>query len=455
MKLGLIGAGNMASALARGIGEPVLVHDLDEGRAAALARELGGESVASNAELAERSDVVVLCHKPAQLEEVAGQVDGRASAVASILAATPTDRIEAVYPDLPVYRFIPNIPAEVRQGVLCYAPGSLAAAGPEEELLALFGRAGAVIRLDEALIEPAMALMSCGPAFMSLVAESFAEAGAAHGLAAGRRPPHDGRDDGRSGRVARTPRLRPGGPARPCGHPRRGDGARPAAARGRGAAGCVPRGRGRRGGGHPVIPLAITRVDVADYVNTLMYVYLVLIFVRIILTWIPRIPYNPVLSAVAGVRHRRDRPVPEPVPAHPAAGAPGARRHRPQPDRGDLRAHHRGVDRRQPDSRLSTVRPAVLALVTAGVVVALDQVTKSLVKDGIVPGDHVDVFPGLQLSNVRNTGVAFGALEGAGLAVAVLIGLSLALLLVYFYVNRRLPLLWLPVGMLVGGAGAT
>ena len=45
------------------------------------------------------------------------------------------------------------------------------------------GRAGAVIALDdEPLIEPAMALMSCGPAFMALVAESFAEAGAAHGL---------------------------------------------------------------------------------------------------------------------------------------------------------------------------------------------------------------------------------------------------------------------------------
>ncbi len=174
----------MASALARGVGEPVLVHDLDTARASALAEELGGEAVDSNAELAERADVVVLCHKPAQLDEVAGQVEGRASAVASILAATPTERIEAAYPDLPVYRFIPNIPAEVHQGVLCYAPGRLAAEGPEEELLALFGRAGAVIRLDEALIEPAMALMSCGPAFMSLVAESFADAGAAHGLAA-------------------------------------------------------------------------------------------------------------------------------------------------------------------------------------------------------------------------------------------------------------------------------
>ena len=96
--------------------------------------------------------------------------------------------------------------------------------------------------------------------------------------------------------------------------------------------------------------------------------------------------------------------------------------------------------------------PALRALVTAGVVVALDQVTKALVKDEVLPGEHVDVFPGLQLSNVRNTGVAFGALEGAGLAVAILIGLSLTLLVGYFVVNRELPLLWLPVGMLAGGA---
>ena len=46
--------------------------------------------------------------------------------------------------------------------------------------------------------------------------------------------------------------------------------------------------------------LAITRVDVADYLQTLLYVYMVLIFVRILLTWIPRIPYNRVLNAVIG-----------------------------------------------------------------------------------------------------------------------------------------------------------
>jgi pyrroline-5-carboxylate reductase len=183
MKLGLIGAGNMASALARGIGEPALVHDIDAAKAEQLAAELGGQAVAAT-QVAEDADVVVLCHKPQQLDEVAEQISPRA--VASILAATTTAQIEAAYPDIPVYRFIPNIPAEVRRGVLCYVPGSLAAQGPEQELLELFGRAGMILRLDEEpLIEPAMALMSCGPAFMALVAESFADAGARHGLARG------------------------------------------------------------------------------------------------------------------------------------------------------------------------------------------------------------------------------------------------------------------------------
>jgi pyrroline-5-carboxylate reductase len=184
VKLGLIGAGNMASALARGIGEPVLVADVDERKAQVLAEELGGEAVGSNAELAERADAIVLCHKPKQLDEVAEQVGGHARIVISILAATPIAELERAYPGVPVYRFIPNIPAEVRQGVLCYVPGTRAKDGPEREVLTLLGRAGAIIPLDsEPLIEPAMALMSCGPAFMALVAESFAGAGAAYGLA--------------------------------------------------------------------------------------------------------------------------------------------------------------------------------------------------------------------------------------------------------------------------------
>jgi signal peptidase II len=95
--------------------------------------------------------------------------------------------------------------------------------------------------------------------------------------------------------------------------------------------------------------------------------------------------------------------------------------------------------------------PARAAL-TAAVVVVLDQASKQLVEARIERGGTVDVFPGLELTNSRNTGVAFGALEGAGLLVAVLIGLSLALLLGYFMLHRDMPWLWLPVGLLLGGA---
>jgi signal peptidase II len=100
---------------------------------------------------------------------------------------------------------------------------------------------------------------------------------------------------------------------------------------------------------------------------------------------------------------------------------------------------------------LRTSGPAA-ALATAGVVVAADQATKQLAAQNIARGDHVNLVPGLDLANARNTGVAFGALEGGGAVVAVLIGLSLALLLAYFVVHREKPWLWLPVGMLTGGA---
>ena len=100
---------------------------------------------------------------------------------------------------------------------------------------------------------------------------------------------------------------------------------------------------------------------------------------------------------------------------------------------------------------MSRAGPAA-ALATAGLVIAVDQATKRLVDSGIDRGDSVNVFFGLDLTNTRNTGVAFGALEGAGLIVAILIGLSLALLIGYFVANRDMPWLWLPVGLLLGGA---
>lgn len=172
----------MAGALARGFGEPALVSDPDGPRARALAEEVRGEALPSNADVARRADLVILCHKPAQLGEVAAQLGGTAQAIASILWGVSVAELEDAYPGVPVYRFMPNIPVQVGSGLLAYVPGSRAGEGAESAVLELFGRAGTILPLDEALIDAAGAVMSCGPAFFSLIAEALADAGAGHGL---------------------------------------------------------------------------------------------------------------------------------------------------------------------------------------------------------------------------------------------------------------------------------
>ena len=172
----------MAGALVRGWDEPVVVADIDGDKASALAEAVGGSVATSNAEVAEQADVVVLCHKPAQLEEVVAEIRDHASAVVSILGGVPVAKVEAAYPDKPVYRFMPNQAAEVRHGVSCYVAGSRAAEGPEQELLDLFGRVGTVVALPEEQMETATAVMSCAPAWFALVAEALVDAGVKHGL---------------------------------------------------------------------------------------------------------------------------------------------------------------------------------------------------------------------------------------------------------------------------------
>ena len=92
------------------------------------------------------------------------------------------------------------------------------------------------------------------------------------------------------------------------------------------------------------------------------------------------------------------------------------------------------------------------AIATAGAIVAVDQATKQAVVASIPRGVSENVFFGLDLTNTRNTGVAFGALQGGGLVVTLLIGLSLGVLVAYFALHAATPWLWLPVGMLIGGA---
>ena len=186
----------MARALARGWGRPLLCADPLADRASALAAEVGGQALATNAQVAERAELVVLCHKPAQLQDVAAEVAPQARAVASILAAVSLPDLKTAYPERPVYRFIPSLPVEVRQGAVVQAGDAdtvgagqgTAGAGDSGALDAavgdLFAELGTLVVLPDALLDVAMGLMSCAPAYVALVAEAQVDAGVRRGIPA-------------------------------------------------------------------------------------------------------------------------------------------------------------------------------------------------------------------------------------------------------------------------------
>ncbi len=91
------------------------------------------------------------------------------------------------------------------------------------------------------------------------------------------------------------------------------------------------------------------------------------------------------------------------------------------------------------------------ALVAVAVVL-LDQLSKRTIRHSITPGETHSVLPGLQFVNTRNRGVAFGFLPGRHFAVSILVAVALLALVVYFSRNYTRPLIWIPTGMLIGGA---
>jgi pyrroline-5-carboxylate reductase len=184
MRIGVIGSGNLARALVRGWGEPVLLTDGGSGRAAVLAGEVGGEAMASNADLTAQADLVVLCHKPYQLDAVAHGCGGTAKAIVSTLAGLSAAQVGAAWPGVPVVRVLPNTATELRAGVSVVAepePGSVDE-GLLADVLALFERVGVVVRVEERLMGAANAISGVGPAYLALVAEAWADAAVRHGL---------------------------------------------------------------------------------------------------------------------------------------------------------------------------------------------------------------------------------------------------------------------------------
>jgi len=177
MIVGFVGSGNMAAAMARGwLGEVegMLFSDSGSGRAAELAARLDG-AVATNAEIAERADLVVLAVKPAALDAVAPELAG-AEELVSVLGATSLRRFAEAFPNAAVLRAMPNLGVQMRRGVLCIAGE---ASAQTREKLALLGH---VVELPDEDFDAATAIMGCAPAYLALAVEALADAGTAAGL---------------------------------------------------------------------------------------------------------------------------------------------------------------------------------------------------------------------------------------------------------------------------------
>lgn len=184
MKIGLIGSGNMASALARGLGAPVVCSDVDAARAQALANELGGQAVASNAEVVASSELVILCHKPAQLTSVASDLDASGKNVVSLLGGVALADVRAAYPGARAYRIMPNTAVEIRKGVVGLVDDDAGDARAFAAVQEIFSAVGELIVVPESLLGPLTGVSGVGPAYAALVAEAQIDAAVRAGFPA-------------------------------------------------------------------------------------------------------------------------------------------------------------------------------------------------------------------------------------------------------------------------------
>jgi signal peptidase II len=127
---------------------------------------------------------------------------------------------------------------------------------------------------------------------------------------------------------------------------------------------------------------------------------------------------------------------PPPAPPDPSGDEPAA------PATGRPRRRHE-TGRATPWIRVGLVLVAVLAA---------DQLSKHVVEESIAAGETRKLLPGIELVNTRNQGVAFGFLPGSHLAVTILVALALVALLGYFALHSGQRFIWLPTGLLLGGA---
>ncbi len=189
--IGFIGFGNMASAMAKGLLRKEAIapknifacakhFDKLEKSCSAL----GINPCSSPAEVAEKSDIVVVSVKPYMVKDVMAPLCDKLNGkiVFSVAAGLSFDDIEAIIPGTHHCCAIPNTPVSVCEGIyICEEKHSLNA----DELAlveGIFSTTGLMVRLDPRQYSPACTLAGCGPAFAAMFIEALADGALKNGL---------------------------------------------------------------------------------------------------------------------------------------------------------------------------------------------------------------------------------------------------------------------------------
>jgi len=193
IKLGFLGAGNMAEAIARGIlrakifgPRQILASDVQERRRRLFQGELGIEAIEDNAAVVDAAPALIVAVKPQQFDgalAALGSRFGPNKLVISICAGLSTRHVEQVLaPGTRVVRAMPNTPMLVGRGMAGLCAG--AKATPDDLALAqrLLGAAAEVIRVPEDLMDAVTAVSGSGPAYFFYLTELLAAAGVELGL---------------------------------------------------------------------------------------------------------------------------------------------------------------------------------------------------------------------------------------------------------------------------------
>jgi pyrroline-5-carboxylate reductase len=190
MKLGFIGAGKMASALAGGVirggaweSSSIAVADAHRASAEVWGREWGVRVCADNRELVEVSEVVLLCVKPGDVVGALSGLDLRGRLVVSVVAGLTVSELQRIAgAGARVVRVMPNTPALVGKGAAAYSGGEGLEAADFECVEKLFCSVGEVVRVKEGLMDVVTGLSGSGPAYVYTVIEALADGGVLMGL---------------------------------------------------------------------------------------------------------------------------------------------------------------------------------------------------------------------------------------------------------------------------------